>query len=68
MLIVAIWLAFAILVGVVASSRGRSGFGWFCIAALISPLIAILVLMVLPDLQVRGLLEELRGGVGVCRR
>jgi hypothetical protein len=54
MIVVAIWLTFAILVGVAASSRGRFGFGWFCLAIILSPLIAILVLLVLPDLQVRA--------------
>jgi hypothetical protein len=62
MVVVAIWLVFAILVGIAASSRGRSGFRWFCLAVLLSPLITIFVLLVLPDLQVRDMLAELRRG------
>lgn len=42
------WLIFAIVVGVVASSRGRSGFGWFLISALLSPLIGFILVMVFP--------------------
>lgn len=43
--IILVWLFLAIVVGIIAGSRNRSGFGWFLIALLISPLIAgILVL------------------------
>lgn len=43
--IVVFWLICAIVVGVIASSRGRSGFGWFILAVLFSPLLmGILVL------------------------
>lgn len=39
------WLVLAIVVGVIAGSRNRNGFGWFILALVISPLIAgILVL------------------------
>ncbi|MGH6624313.1 MAG: hypothetical protein ACREBN_10090 [Burkholderiaceae bacterium] len=44
----AFWLMFAIVVGVAASSRGRSGFGWFLLAVVISPLIALLLVLVMP--------------------
>ncbi len=43
--ILVFWLILAIVVGVIAGSRNRSGFGWFFLALIISPLIAgILVL------------------------
>jgi hypothetical protein len=64
MFVVVIWLTFAALVGVAASSRGRLGLGWFCLAVLLSPLVAIIVLLVLPDLELRDQLNELRAGVG----
>lgn len=39
------WLVFSIIVAVIASSRGRSGFGWFLLSIFLSPLLtAILVL------------------------
>ncbi|WP_051623346.1 hypothetical protein [Bordetella hinzii] len=45
--IIFFWLLFAVIVGMMASSRGRSGFGWFILACLISPLVAgVFVLLV----------------------
>lgn len=41
------WLIFSIVVGVAASSRGRSGFGWFVLSVLISPLLALILVLVL---------------------
>lgn len=41
------WLLFSVLVGVMATNRGRSGFGWFCLAVVISPLFAGLLVLVL---------------------
>lgn len=39
------WLGASVVVGIIASSRGRSGFGWLILSLLISPLLAgILVL------------------------
>jgi len=45
------WLIFAVVVGVVASSRGRSGFGWFLLAMVVSPLLAFIVVAFLPSLK-----------------
>jgi hypothetical protein len=36
-------------VGFIASQRGRSGVGWFLLALLISPLIAVIVLALIPS-------------------
>jgi hypothetical protein len=46
------WLIFAGIVAILADSRGRSGFGWFILAVLISPLIGALLVLVLPNLKV----------------
>lgn len=35
--------------GIWASSRGRSGFGWFLLALVLSPLIAFILIAVLRD-------------------
>jgi hypothetical protein len=43
------WIAFAVVVGVAAASRGRNGFGWFVLALLISPLIALLLVLVMQN-------------------
>jgi hypothetical protein len=40
-----LWVGFAIVVGVAAHSRGRSGGGWFILALLISPLLAGLLVL-----------------------
>ena len=48
MSIIFFWFAFAVIVGIAANTRARNGFGWFLLAALISPLIAGLLLIALP--------------------
>jgi hypothetical protein len=45
---VLLYFGLAIVVGVAANTRGRSGFGWFLLALVISPLIAGLLVMALP--------------------
>lgn len=40
------WLVLAVLVGVLASRKGRSFVGWMLLAILVSPLIAGIVLLV----------------------
>jgi uncharacterized membrane protein YhdT len=49
------WLFFAIIVGVVASIRGRSGFGWFLLSCIISPLLAIIVVALLPSKKAQAI-------------
>ena len=53
------WFGLAIVVGVAAGSRGRSGFAWFLLAVLISPVIAGLLVIALPNVNVERQLEEL---------
>lgn len=48
MAIAVIWLVLAIACGWWASKRGRSGAGWFVAAMLVSPIVAGMVLVVLP--------------------
>lgn len=48
MLLVAVF--FGLLVGGVAAGRDRSFFGWFCISMITSPVIACVLLLVLPNL------------------
>jgi hypothetical protein len=40
-------LIFNIIVGVAAKSRGRNGFGWFLIACVISPVLALILVLVM---------------------
>ncbi len=44
-----LWLGLAIIVGVAANTRGRDGFGWFALAVIISPLLAGLLVLALPN-------------------
>lgn len=46
-----VWFAFALVVGVFAGSRGRSGFGWFLLASIFSPLLAFIVCAVMENLK-----------------
>ena len=63
-LIILIWFVSSIIVGVAASSRNRSGFGWFLLSALFSLLVGGLWLFVLPTrvgrLTRREAIEQLR--------
>jgi len=68
MVLVTLWLLFAILIGVAAKARGRFGIGWFLLAILLSPLIAGVILALLPDLRTQALLEEIRGAGSVNER
>jgi predicted Zn-ribbon and HTH transcriptional regulator len=52
---VLLWLLTCIVVGVLAPSRGRSGFGFFLLSFFLSPLIGLIVLLV-----VRNLAQERR--------
>lgn len=42
------WIVLAIVVGIAASKRRRSAVGWFCVAILISPVLALLLLIAFP--------------------
>ncbi len=46
--VVVLWFVLAIIVGIAANTRGRSGIGWFFLAVITSPLIAGLLLLALP--------------------
>jgi hypothetical protein len=46
--LVLFWLAFAAIVAVGANTRGRNPVGWFFLAAVISPLLAGLLLLAMP--------------------
>ena len=46
------WVVFAVLVGFLADSRGRSGIGFFFVAMLLSPLLALAILLVTKNLKI----------------
>lgn len=45
------WFTFAVILGIAAAGRGRSGVGWFLLAMIISPLLALILLVLLPNLK-----------------
>lgn len=49
--VVVVWLVVCVLIGVAASARGRSGVGWFVLSLLITPLLAGLILLLMPVLK-----------------
>lgn len=53
------WFVFAIVVGIAASGRGRSGFAWFLLAVAFSPLLMAVLLALLPKLINGSSAEEL---------
>jgi hypothetical protein len=55
MLVIIIWLVGAVLIGVIGSNKGRSGIGWFLLAVIISPLLALFVVLAVKDRTRRGL-------------
>ena len=44
-----IWFIFCIIVGRAASNRGRSGFGYFFLSLILSPLIGFIIILVLGE-------------------
>ena len=52
------YLLLAIAAGIFASSRGRSGFGWFLISLVLSPLISFVFLLVLQNLKEKSLMPS----------
>lgn len=45
------WFIGAIVVGIVADSRGRSGFGYFLLSMLLSPLLGLVLAVALPSVK-----------------
>jgi len=47
--VILFYLIFCFAVGFIASQRGRSGFGWFLLSVLISPLLAVIIVALIPS-------------------
>jgi len=45
------FVAFSVIVGVIANSRGRSGFGWFFLSVIITPILTLVLVMCLPVIE-----------------
>lgn len=49
-----LWVMFAVVVGVFAANKGRSGVGWFLLSLVISPLLGFLFVAVMANLKVQA--------------
>jgi hypothetical protein len=67
-LLFVVWAVFAIVVGIGAKAKGRSGFGWFLLALLISPLVAGLIILGSSNLAEEEVAEQVRGNSKTCPR
>lgn len=50
LLLLIVWFVICVVIAGAATNRGRSGFGWFLLAFFFSPLLAGILLLLLPDL------------------
>lgn len=44
------WILFSFVVAFIAGNKGRSGFAWFFLSILISPLLTLILVLALKDL------------------
>jgi hypothetical protein len=65
---VCLWIGGAFLTAWAASERGRDPLGWFVLAFVFSPVVALLTLNALPELAPLGDLEQERDGRAPARR
>jgi hypothetical protein len=72
MIIIIFWLILSVVIGVVASNRGRSGIGWFFLSMLISPVLALLFLIACRDLRMEAQFQkaspQINDATKVCPR
>jgi hypothetical protein len=45
--LIGFWLGASVLIGFAAAARNRSGFGWMLLALIVSPLLALIVLLLM---------------------
>ena len=60
------YVLLSILVGVYSNSKGRSGFGFFIIAFLLSPLIGIIIALILSPVTSKLEQKALDNGMKKC--
>ena len=56
-----VWLIAALVCGIIASSKGRNGFGWFCIGLLIG-IFGIILLACLPSIKPQAVVFQAAEG------
>ena len=66
-MIIVLWFGLAALVGVYATSKGRSGIGFFFLAVLISPLLGFIVALIAkPNMAAIEAKQTTNGGMKKC--
>jgi biotin transporter BioY len=65
-----LWVTVSIVVGVAAARRGRSFGGWLILALLISPILALLLLIAFPAIREEAAYDDeaLRRNIAAGRR
>lgn len=63
MVYIGLWASFSIAVGLFATQRGRGSGNWFVLSLLLSPLLGIIFLLAVPNLQKNTLPAELQDRV-----
>lgn len=48
------WFVGAVVVGIIANARGRSGFGYAALSLILSPVIAVVLVLALPNLVMKS--------------
>lgn len=54
------YFAFSVAVAMLASKKGRSAFSWFLLSVVLSPLLAVIFLLVNKDMKEEKALQELQ--------
>lgn len=57
-----IWFVLAACVGMFASSKGRSGFGFFLLSVILSPLIVFIIVLVLSPIRAAAEAQAIESG------
>jgi hypothetical protein len=66
MLYLIVWFALSIVAAVIAGNKGRSGFGFFLLAAILSPLVGIIAALVAsPNIKI---VEEMKIATGDSKK
>lgn len=61
------WFVFSILAGAIASSKGRSGFGFFLLSVFLSPLVGLIAAIAFPRLDSSDKNSEARARCPECQ-
>jgi hypothetical protein len=65
---VVFWIGLTVVVGIFAASRGRSSVGWCLLSLIISPVLAGLLIAVMPNLKVAHRAQQQIADSKTCPR